>query len=129
MTAEFNALIKNETWELVPRTSDMHVLRSMWIFKQKLNSDGSFKRVKACLVGDGRSQQVGIDCVETFCPVVKSATIRTVLSLALSKSWPIHQFDVKNVVLHGTLNEIVYIHQPMGFRDPSRPDHVCRLKN
>ena len=128
MIDEYNALIENKTWVLVPRTSDMHVIRSMWIFRHKLRSDGSFERYKARLVGDGRSQQVGVDCDETFSPVVKPATIRTVLSLAVSKSWPIHQLDVKNAFLHGTLNETVYMHQPMGFRDSKHPDYVCLLK-
>nr|GEV00723.1 copia protein [Tanacetum cinerariifolium] len=128
MTDEYNALIVNKTWLLVPRTSDMHVIRSMWIFKHKLNFDGSFERYKARLVGDGRSQQVGIDCEDTFSPIVKPATICTVLSLALSKSWAIHQLDVKNAILHGILNETIYMHQPMGFRDSSYPNHVCLLK-
>uniref|UniRef100_A0A803MGI4 Reverse transcriptase Ty1/copia-type domain-containing protein n=1 Tax=Chenopodium quinoa TaxID=63459 RepID=A0A803MGI4_CHEQI len=77
---------------------------------------------------DGQTQQQGIDCDETFSPVVKPATIRTVLSIAISHSWPIHQLDVKNAFLHGYLNETVYMHQPMGFRDKSRPDHVCLLR-
>ncbi|GJX75874.1 ribonuclease H-like domain-containing protein, partial [Tanacetum coccineum] len=63
-------------------------------------SDGSFERYKAHLVGDGRSQQVGVDCDETFSLVVKPATIRTTLSLAVSKSKPIHQLDVKNAFFH-----------------------------
>ncbi|PNX68149.1 copia protein, partial [Trifolium pratense] len=79
-------------------------------------------------VGDGRSQKAGVDCDETFSPVVKPATIRIVLSIALSKSWPIHQLDVQNAFLHGNLHETVYMHQPMGFRDPSHPDYVCLLK-
>ncbi|GKB35740.1 retrovirus-related pol polyprotein from transposon TNT 1-94, partial [Tanacetum coccineum] len=57
MIGEFNALIENKTWELVPHTSDMHIISSMWIFRHKLRSDGSFERYKARLVGDGRSQQ------------------------------------------------------------------------
>ena len=61
----------------------------------KEKSDGTFERHKARLVGDGAGQQVGIDCGETFSPVVKPATIRTVLSIAMSKSWQIHQLDVK----------------------------------
>ena len=60
-------------------------------------------------------------------PVVKPATVRMVLSLALSRSWPVHQLDVKNVFLHGTLSETVYCSQPAGFVDSSRPDIVCRL--
>ncbi|XP_056687859.1 uncharacterized mitochondrial protein AtMg00810-like [Spinacia oleracea] len=94
----------------------------------KKKSDGSFERHKACLVGDGRSQQKGVDCEETFSPVVKPTSIRALLSIALSNSWPIHQLDVKNAFLHGTLNETVYMHQPMGFRDPNYPDYVCLLK-
>ncbi|KAJ9536396.1 hypothetical protein OSB04_un000431 [Centaurea solstitialis] len=128
MDDEFDALIKNKTWELVPRPPNVNVIKSMWIFSHKERSNGSFKRHKARLVGDGKTQQVGIDCGETFSPVVKPATIRTVLSLALSKSWSIHQLDVKNAFLHGELKETVYMHQPMGFRDPTRPDHVCLLK-
>jgi hypothetical protein len=58
---------------------------------------------------------------------VKTATIRVVLSLALSQNWPIHQLDVKNAFLHGHLTEEVYSQQPSGFVDPSRPNHLCRL--
>ena len=128
MLDEFNALVANKTWELVPRPSDVNVIRSMWIFCHKRKSDGSFKRHKACLVGDGKTQQPGVDCDETFSPVVKPATICTVLRIVVSKSWHIHQLDVKKAFLHGYLNETVYMHQPMGFRDKGRPDHVCLLK-
>eukprot|EP00256_Glycine_max_P060365 XP_014629214.2 uncharacterized protein LOC106798083 [Glycine max] len=128
MLDEFNALVANKTWELLPRPPDVNVIRSMWIFCRKRKSDGSFQRHKAHLVGDGKTQQSGVDCDETFSLVVKPATIRTVLSIAISKSWHIHQLDVKNAFLHGYLNETVYMHQPMGFRDKGRPDHVCLLK-
>ncbi|GKC66682.1 ribonuclease H-like domain-containing protein [Tanacetum coccineum] len=65
------------------------------------------------LVANGRSQQFGVDCDDTFSHVVKPATIRTVLSLALSWNWHIHQLDVKNAFLNSDLSEIVYMyHQP-----------------
>ncbi|KAD3338662.1 hypothetical protein E3N88_34183 [Mikania micrantha] len=128
MTDEFQALLENNTWELVPRNNQMNVVRSMWIFKHKLNSNGSLERYKARLVCDGSSQQVGIDCGDTFSPVVKPATIRTVLSIAISHSWSIHQLDVKNAFLHGDLRETVYMHQPPGFHDKAFPNHVCLLK-
>ena len=69
-----------------------------------------------------------IDYDETFSPMVKPATIRTVLSLAVSRHWPIRQLDVKNAFLHGHLDETVYCQQPPGFADPSHPDYVCLLQ-
>jgi hypothetical protein len=59
--------------------------------------------------------------------VVKSATVRTILSLVVSCSWPVHQLDVKNVFLHGTLSETVYCSQPTGFVDPAQPNCICLL--
>ncbi|KAL8116424.1 hypothetical protein AgCh_022791 [Apium graveolens] len=128
MDDEYQALMKNNTWDLVPRPPGINVIRSMWIFTHKFNSNGVFERHKARLVGDGKTQQVGIDCGDTFSPVVKPATVRTVLSISLSKSCPIHQLDVKNAFLHGELQETVYMHQPLGYRDRTHPDYVCLLR-
>jgi len=128
MTDEFDALIKNKTWVLVPRPPDVNITRCIWLFKHKYKSNGDLERYKTHLVVNGRSQEVGIDCDETFSPVVKPATIRVVLSIAVSKNWPFHQLDVKNAFLHGHLSETVYMHQPPGFRDRNNPDHVCLLK-
>ncbi|GKE88649.1 ribonuclease H-like domain-containing protein [Tanacetum coccineum] len=96
----------------IPR-SHIHALRDPnWQhvmldeYNALISNDGSLSRYKARLVANGRSQQQGIDCDETFSPVVKPATIRTVLSLAVSHQWPIHQLDVKNAFLHGHLSEI-----------------------
>ncbi|GJU77538.1 ribonuclease H-like domain-containing protein [Tanacetum coccineum] len=105
------------------RVLSCSVVRSMWLFKHKFHADGSLSRYKACLVANGRSQIEGIDCDETFSPVVKPATIHTVLSLALSRDWPIYQLDVKNVFLHGSLSETVYMRQPPGFTDSAHPDY------
>src|ERR1044071_9948139 len=66
MPNEFSALMKNKTWELVPRTPDMNIIRCMWLFKHKYRSDGSLERYKARLVCDGRKKQTCIDCGETF---------------------------------------------------------------
>ncbi|GJV48893.1 ribonuclease H-like domain-containing protein [Tanacetum coccineum] len=123
MLYEYNALITNGMWVLVPHPANVNVVRSMWLFKHKFNADGSLSRYKARLVANGRSQQQGIDCDKTFSPVVKLATIRTVLSLAVSRDWPIHQLDVKNVFLHDRLSETVYMHQPSGFVDPNKPNY------
>nr|GEU78889.1 ribonuclease H-like domain-containing protein [Tanacetum cinerariifolium] len=95
----------------------VNMVRSMWLFKHKFHADGTLSHYKARLVANGSSQQLGVDFDETFSPVVKPATIRTVLSLALFRQWPIHQHDVKNTFLNGDLSETVYMHQPSGFVD------------
>ncbi|WVZ79620.1 hypothetical protein U9M48_027180 [Paspalum notatum var. saurae] len=127
MQEEFNALMKNNTWSLVPPPAGANVISGKWIFRHKLNPDGTLARYKACWVVRGFNQEYGIDYDETFSPVIKPATIRVVLSIATSASWPIHQLDVKNAFLHGNLAETVYCAQPSGFAHPSKPSHVCKL--
>lgn len=83
MKDEFNALIENKMWELVSRPANANVIQIFCIFRHKTKSDGSFEIHKACLVGDSAWQQIGIDCGAIFNLVVKPATIRTILSLAL----------------------------------------------
>ncbi|GKE15118.1 ribonuclease H-like domain-containing protein [Tanacetum coccineum] len=128
MYDEYNTLIKNGTWVLVPKPPGANTVRCLRLFRHKFHADGSLSRYKARLVANGSSQQVGIDCDETFNLVVKPTTIRIVLSLALTRHWPIHQLDVKNAFLNGDLSETVYMHQPPGFVDPRYPHHVCRLQ-
>ncbi|GKB25388.1 ribonuclease H-like domain-containing protein [Tanacetum coccineum] len=128
MFDEYNALIKNKTWTSVPRPEGANIVRCMWLFRHKFLADGTLSRYKARLVANGSTQVEGVDVDETFSPVVKPGTIRTVLSLAISRHWPVHQLDVKNAFLHGDLAETVYMHQPPGFRDPEHPDYVCLLQ-
>jgi hypothetical protein len=103
------------------------VVTGKWLFRHKLTSDGSLDHYKACWVLRGFTQCPGVDYDETFSLIVKFATVRVVLSLALSQNWAIHQLDVKNAFLHGTLTETVYCSQPTGFVDAAHPDLVYRL--
>jgi hypothetical protein len=86
MEEKFAALIANNTWDLVPPPIGFNVVTSKWIFKNKFNSDGSLKRYKARWVLLGFTQRPDVDYDGTFSLVVKSATVRTVLSLAVSRS-------------------------------------------
>lgn len=71
--------------------------------------------------------QEGIDYSETFYPIVKHATVRMMLWLAIVKQWKIHQMNVKNVFLNGVLKEEVYIQQPPRFKNKKFLQHVRRL--
>ncbi|XP_023753910.1 uncharacterized mitochondrial protein AtMg00820-like [Lactuca sativa] len=90
MYDEYSALIKNNMWSVVPRPPGVNIVRSMWLFKHKFNADGTLSMYKARLMENGKSQEPGIDCIETFSPVVKPATNRTVLSIAVSRQCPVH---------------------------------------
>ena len=109
MDTEMNALLMNKTWSLVPYHPAMNLVGCKWVFKLKYKSDGSIDRYKARLVGKNFHQQPGLDYGETFSPVIKPTTIRTVCSLAVSKEWSIRQLDVNNVFLHDFLTETVYM--------------------
>jgi hypothetical protein len=98
------------------------------VFKLKRKADGSIERYKARLVAKGFKQRFGYDYEETFSPVIKYATIRLVLSLAISQDWSLRQLDVQNAFLHGQLEETMFMKQPPGFEDPGQPNHLCKLK-
>ena len=128
MDAEIQALKKNDTWDLVPRLANYNVVGCRWIFKTKLCADGSIERHKARLVAKSFSQIHSLDFKDTFSPVVRPATVRIILSIAVTSRWLLHQLDVQNAFLHGHLSELVYMDQPIGCTDPRFPHHVCRLK-
>ncbi|PVA05175.1 hypothetical protein DC363_16615 [Thalassorhabdomicrobium marinisediminis] len=79
-------------------------------------------------VAHGFSQKEGIDYEETFAPVARYTSIRTVLALAAAMKWKIHQMDVKTTFLNGVVEEEVYVEQPLGFEIHDRESYVCRLK-
>nr|KAJ0196282.1 hypothetical protein LSAT_V11C700351460 [Lactuca sativa] len=127
MQEEITSLHKNNTWHLVPPQQEMNVVGCKWIFKVKRKSDGSLERHKARLVAQGFTHQEGLDYAETFIPMVKPSTIRTILSIAHAQRWDIQQLDVRNAFLNGILHEDVYMKQPPGFVSNSFPNHVCKL--
>ncbi|KAI3493581.1 hypothetical protein L1887_40782 [Cichorium endivia] len=88
---------------------------------------GTVVRNKARLVAKGYSQIEGLDYDETYAPVARLEAIRIFLAYAAHKNIIVHQMDVKSAFLQGDLQETVYLQQPPGFEDPSRPNHVYRL--
>ncbi|KAI5329167.1 hypothetical protein L3X38_028564 [Prunus dulcis] len=82
MKAELEMIEKNNTWTLVDRPFDKPIIGVKWVYKTKLNLDGSVQKNKARLVAKGYSQKPGIDYNETFAPVARLDTIRTLIALA-----------------------------------------------
>ena len=127
MQTEYDALLKNKTWDLVPSSPSQNLIGCKWIFRTKYNPDGSIARHKARLVTKGFHQRPDLDYTESFSPVVKPAIVRIVLSLAIIYGWSLRQIDINNAFLQGSLMEDVFIVQPPGFISQSHPAHVCKL--
>jgi transposase InsO family protein len=122
---EYQSLMENETWELVPLPPDRKAIGSRWVFTIKYRADGSIERYKARFVAKGYAQQPGLDFTDTFAPVAKLASIRAVLALAAIEDLELDQLDFKTAFLNGDIEEELYIEQPEGFREGNL---VCRLK-
>ena len=128
MKGEFQSLCENQVWDLVPPPRDCKVINSKWVFKCKQGENGLVERYKARLVAQGYSQRPGIDYDETFSPVVRFESVRSVVALAVHENMKLHQMDVRTAFLNGELNEIVFMKQPEGFVKEGKENLVCRLK-
>eukprot|EP00253_Pinus_taeda_P029363 PITA_29363 len=98
MVEEYDSIVRNSAWEIVPRLEGKSVVGLRWIYKVKQAADGSVEKYKARFVARGFSQIEGIDYEEIFAPIVR------------------------------VIEEEVYIEQPKGFNIFSSESHVCRLK-
>ncbi|CAL2257239.1 unnamed protein product [Prunus armeniaca] len=127
MQDELYMIEKNGTWELVERPSEKPVIGVKWVYKTKLNLDGSVQKNKARLVAKGYAQKLGLDYNETYAPVARLDTISTLIALAAQKNWKLYQLDVKSAFLNGVLQEEVYIDQPDGFVIQGQEDKVYKL--
>jgi hypothetical protein len=128
MTEEYQSIMKNDVWEIVPRPKSKDVVSSKWLYKIKHVADGSIEKYKTRFVAHGFSQKEGIDYEETFALVARYTSIRTIISLVAKMKWKLHQMDVKITFLNGFIEEEVYIEQPQGFEVEDIKTHVCRLK-
>jgi len=116
MEKKFQALFDNHTWDIVPLPAGMKPISCTWVYKVKFKADGSIERLKARLVIRGFTQREGIDYSETFSPMVKMTTIRTLMSVVIKKKWSLPSFMV------------IYMKLPQGLTSRI-PNVVYKLKN
>lgn len=114
MATEISVLEQNHTQIQVDLPTGKSPIGRKWVYKIKHRADGNIERYKARLVGKGYTQTDGIDYLDTFSPVAKITTIRTLLALASVNHQHLQQLDVNNTFLHGDLPEEVFMALPPG---------------
>ena len=127
---EMASISQHGVWTLVPRSSvpkGHRIVGSRPVFFRKRDEHNEVSRRKVRVVAKGYSQVEGLDYTDTFAPVSRLESVRTVLGIAASLDWEIHQFDVKTAFLHGNLTEEIYMEQPDGRKEKGKEDYVCKL--
>lgn len=128
MQEEYDTLIANQTWDLVPLPQGKNLVSCKRLYKTKFNANNEVSKFKNRSVFSGFSQIEGLYYNKTFSPVAKMPTIKHVLALASHMHQPIHQMDVKSDFLNGDLHEEIYISQPTNFFKEGNEHLVCKLK-
>ena len=100
------------------------IIRTRWVFRNKLNKHGTIVRNKVKLVAKGYNQEEGIDYNETFAPIVRLEAICMLLAFAYVRNFKLFQMDVKSVFLNGYIMEKVCVQQLLCFEDNLYPNHV-----
>lgn len=128
---EFNALVRRQTWKLIPRTPDMRPVPYTWVFKLKpLNTNGHMLHKARCVVrGDQQKAFVDYDPFDIYAPVAAHETLRLLLAFAASHNLGLEGADISNAYLYGTLDIPIIMEQPTDSTGVLRkPSHVCELR-
>jgi len=128
MVEELQSTTAAGTWSLVRLPEGRSAIGCKWVYKIKRKADGSVDRYKARLVAKGYSQKEGVDYTETFAPVARMSSLRTLLAIVAATDLELHQMDVKTAFLNGDLTEDIYMQQPPGFDMPGQRELVCKLQ-
>nr|GEY14864.1 putative ribonuclease H-like domain-containing protein [Tanacetum cinerariifolium] len=115
-------------WTLVDCPKWVRPIGIKWVLKNKKDKSGIVVRNKARLVAQGHTQEEGIDYDEVFAPVARIEAIRLFLAYASFMGFIVYQMDVKSAFLYGTIDEEVYVMQPLGFQDLAFPAKVYKVE-
>jgi hypothetical protein len=122
---ELDAHKTNGTWEFMPLPTGHKAIGSKYVFKIKLNSDGSVERGKARLTAKGCAQGPG-SFTDTFAPTLFYNTLRAVLAIVAAENYELHHLDVETAFLNAHVQDELYMQVPEGVDAP--PNTVCRLR-
>jgi len=125
MRSEINSLESRRTYILTKLPPGRKAIESKWVYKLKMNPDGTIARYKARLVAKGFSQVPGLDYDRTHAPTLRLESFRLFLSIAASLDLELHGMDVVGAYLYGELEEEIYMKQPPGYSDGTA--RVCQL--
>lgn len=130
MQREIDSQIKNGTWQLVDLPAGCKAIGNKWHLKTKTSTSGEIIDYKSRLVAQGFSQVLGRDYNETFAPVCKMSSFRSLIALAGPKNLHLEHLDVKTAFLQAELPEdsTIYMRQPKFFEKPGEENKVCLLK-
>ncbi|GJV18375.1 putative ribonuclease H-like domain-containing protein [Tanacetum coccineum] len=117
-----------KVWTLVDLPSGKKAIGTKWVYRNKKDEKGIVVRNKARMVAQGYKQEEGIDYDKVFAPVARVEAIRLFLAFASFMNFPVYQMDVKSAFLYGTIEEEVYVCQPLGFVDPEFPEKVYKVE-
>lgn len=109
MKEEIDALYRNHTWSLVDLPNSKNLVICCRVYKIKRRAYEVLKHRKARLFPTSFNQIEGIDFGEIYKPVIKSSTIKTIISIEVSHGWLLRQLDVDNAFLNDNLHEEVYM--------------------
>ena len=87
---EYQSIMKNDVWEIVPRPEGKSFVTSRWLYKIKHGGDGSIEKYKPRFVARGFSQKEGVDYDETFAPVARYTSIKLIIAIASAMGWKLH---------------------------------------
>ena len=128
MQEELNQFERNDVWELILKPSNQFIIRTKWVFRNKIDENDIIVKYKVRLVTQGFNQEKGIDYKVTFALMARLEAIRMLLASVCFKDFILYQMDVKSAFLNGFIMEEVYVEQPLNFTSFDFPNYVYKLK-
>jgi hypothetical protein len=127
MDTEYNNAVANNTWILVPHSTDEPVVPANWTFKTKYGVTRKIEKLKARIVAERDHQTKRVDYHETYTPVSRMSSLCVLMAVAAHENFEVRQIDVDSAFLNGLIDTEIYMEQPTGYIDKRVPNHVYLL--